>query len=87
MAIMPVEDKQSIRPSCWRLCVSVEVLYLFKTKLIFCLSIVTKRDHPVRQEVLILASLVKLSFQGHKVWKTPTRSINTLNCCHPLSIT
>jgi hypothetical protein len=65
---------------------SIKVLYLFKAKLIYCLSIITKRDYLVRREVFILAGLVKLSFQDHKGWKTPARRADTLNCGHLLSV-
>jgi hypothetical protein len=44
MASITVKDKKSLYTGSIRLCISIKVLYLLKTKLIYCLSIVTNSD-------------------------------------------
>jgi hypothetical protein len=86
VASMAVKDKEPPCPDCTRLCVSVEVTYPLKTKLICCPPVVTDCDSPVRWEVLIPASLVELARQYHEQWKTPARRVDTLNRCNPLLV-
>ena len=61
VAAVAVKDKQSVRPCCTRLCVSVEVLHPLKAKLISRPAIVTNSDSLVWWEVLVPACLVELS--------------------------
>lgn len=44
VAAMSIKDKQSIRPCCTRLRVSVKVLYPLKAKLVSCPSIIAESD-------------------------------------------
>jgi hypothetical protein len=61
MALMTVKDEESVRALCTGVCVSVEVLYPLKAKLVGCPSIVAESDCPLWWEVLIPASLVELA--------------------------
>ena len=61
MTAIAVEDKQPVGPYCTSLCVSVEVLYPLKAKLISRPAIVANSNNPARWKALIPAYLVELS--------------------------
>jgi hypothetical protein len=87
MALVTIENKKAICPSCTMLRITIKVLNPFKSELVRCLTILTYyKDLVLRYIIAILSLKVVFSSHDYKRLDCLALRVDSLDYCHPLPI-
>ena len=88
VALMAVDNKQSVAANHPLLCMLVKMLQPLQAKLICCPAVLRDCNNPILGQILLLVPgrEVIAALEDNKGWNSPPCRVDALNDCCPLSV-